>query len=55
MASGYFTATPEIKAPVEMAAAAAAGNFAPFQVPVQEVPIQADYQEKVVLALIFIL
>ncbi|XP_011034203.1 PREDICTED: uncharacterized protein LOC105132411 [Populus euphratica] len=31
MASDYFTTTPEIKAPVEMAAAA--GNYVPFQVP----------------------
>ncbi|KAF3431394.1 hypothetical protein FNV43_RR26125 [Rhamnella rubrinervis] len=33
MASDYFTTTPEIKAPVEVAAAAAAGNYVPFQVP----------------------
>lgn len=31
MSSDYFTITPEMKAPEEMAAAAG-GNFAPFQV-----------------------
>ncbi|PKI41288.1 hypothetical protein CRG98_038309 [Punica granatum] len=35
MASDYFTAMPEMKAPVEVAAAASAGNYAPVQVPVQ--------------------
>lgn len=35
MASDYFTTTPEMKATVEMAAAAA-GNYASFQVPVHE-------------------
>ncbi|GMN70994.1 hypothetical protein TIFTF001_053933 [Ficus carica] len=34
MSSDYFTTTPEMKAPVEVAAAAAAGNYAPFQVPI---------------------
>lgn len=33
MASDYFTTTPEIKGPVEVAAVAA-GNYANFQVPV---------------------
>lgn len=32
MASDYFTTTPEMKAPVEVAAAA--GNYVPFQVPI---------------------
>lgn len=32
MASDYITTTPEMKAPVDVAAAA--GNYAPFQVPV---------------------
>ncbi|CAL8994420.1 unnamed protein product [Prunus brigantina] len=41
MASVYFTTTPEMKAPVEVAAAAAAGNYAPFQVQVQ-VPVQVE-------------
>ncbi|GAV69324.1 hypothetical protein CFOL_v3_12825 [Cephalotus follicularis] len=58
MASDYFTTTP-MKAPVEVAAAAAAaaGNYAPFQVPVHgsdapiSVPVQVDglvaqYQQK---------
>lgn len=36
MASDYFTTTPEMKAPVEVAAAAAAGNYASFQVPIQQ-------------------
>lgn len=35
MASDYVTTTPEMKATVEMAAAAA-GNYASFQVPVHE-------------------
>lgn len=33
MASEYFTTTPEIKAPVDVAAAA--GNYTSFQVPIQ--------------------
>lgn len=33
MTSEYFTTTPEMKAPVEVAAAAA-GNYTTFQVPV---------------------
>ncbi|KAA8529477.1 hypothetical protein F0562_033724 [Nyssa sinensis] len=56
MASDYFTTTPEMKAPVEVAAAAA-GNYASFQVPVHgsvvpvNVPVQVEgssleYQEK---------
>ncbi|XP_030447868.1 uncharacterized protein LOC115670688 [Syzygium oleosum] len=44
MASDYFTTTPEMKAPVDMAAAAASGNYAPFQVPVT-VPVQVESQE----------
>jgi hypothetical protein len=49
MASDYFTTTPEMKAPVEVAAAA--GNYVPFQVPFS-VPVQVDdsvaqYQPKV--------
>ena len=52
MASDYFTTTPEMKAPVEVAAAAAAGNYASFQVPV---PVHVEggsdsgleYQQKV--------
>uniref|UniRef100_A0A6N2NHL1 Glycine-rich protein n=1 Tax=Salix viminalis TaxID=40686 RepID=A0A6N2NHL1_SALVM len=39
MASDYFTTTPEMKAPVEVAAAA--GNYVPFQVPFS-VPVQVD-------------
>ncbi|PSS13547.1 hypothetical protein CEY00_Acc14158 [Actinidia chinensis var. chinensis] len=53
MASDYFTTTPEMKATVEMAAAAA-GNYTSFQVPVngsvvaESVPVQVDgqYQQK---------
>ncbi|KAJ9187556.1 hypothetical protein P3X46_002998 [Hevea brasiliensis] len=44
MASDYFTTTPEMKAPVEVAAAAAAGNYASFQVPVHRVPISVPVQ-----------
>ncbi|XVE84924.1 hypothetical protein DITRI_Ditri17bG0050800 [Diplodiscus trichospermus] len=39
MALDYFTTTPEMKAPVEVAAAAAAGTYTSFQVPVHGVPI----------------
>ncbi|KAG6758950.1 hypothetical protein POTOM_035413 [Populus tomentosa] len=39
MASDYFTTTPEMKAPVEVAAAA--GSYVPFQVPFS-VPVQVD-------------
>ncbi|WJZ81002.1 hypothetical protein VitviT2T_000865 [Vitis vinifera] len=53
MASDYFTTTPEMKAPVEVAAAAAAGNYVSFQVPLHSsvVPVQvegsiAQYQQK---------
>uniref|UniRef100_A0A5B6Z9Z4 Glycine-rich protein n=1 Tax=Davidia involucrata TaxID=16924 RepID=A0A5B6Z9Z4_DAVIN len=57
MASDYFTTTPEMKAPVEVAAAAAAGNYASFQVPVHgsvvpvDVPVEVEgsdveYQQK---------
>ncbi|KAA8533027.1 hypothetical protein F0562_032856 [Nyssa sinensis] len=48
MASDYFTTTPEMKAPVEVVAAAAAGNYASFQVPVHgsimpvNVPVQVE-------------
>lgn len=48
MASDYFTTTPEIKAPVEMAAAA--GNYVPFQVPFSahmDEDSVAQYQPKV--------
>uniref|UniRef100_A0A2P2K7R0 Uncharacterized protein MANES_05G095400 n=1 Tax=Rhizophora mucronata TaxID=61149 RepID=A0A2P2K7R0_RHIMU len=43
MASDYFTTTPEIKAPVEMAAAA---NYVPFQVPVQVEGSIAEHQHE---------
>ncbi|XP_050236094.1 uncharacterized protein LOC126686106 [Mercurialis annua] len=43
MASDYFTTTPEMKAPVEVAAAAAAGNYVTFQAPVHgAVPMSAS-------------
>ncbi|XP_074274520.1 uncharacterized protein LOC141598686 [Silene latifolia] len=48
MSSGYYTATPEMKGPVEVAAAAAVANFGSFQVPIHEsmvnaqVPIQVE-------------
>lgn len=59
MSSEYFTTTPEMKATVEVAAAAA-GNYAPFQVPVHSsivpasVPVEvggsvSQSQEKVYL------
>ncbi|XP_030511268.1 uncharacterized protein LOC115757652 isoform X2 [Rhodamnia argentea] len=44
IASDYFTTTPEMKAPVDMAAAAASGNYAPFQVPVTA-PVQVESEE----------
>lgn len=62
MASDYFTTTPEMKAPVEVAAAAAAGNYASFQVPVHRVPISMpvqvegsveQYEEKVQLHFLY--
>ena len=53
MASDYFTTTPEMKATVEMAAAAV-GNYPSFQVPVHGsmVPVHVEgldeqYQKKV--------
>ncbi|GAB2280345.1 hypothetical protein Dimus_014982 [Dionaea muscipula] len=53
MSSDYYTTTPDIKAAVEMAVAAAAGNFGSFQVPVHgsmipdSLPVQVveQYQE----------
>lgn len=44
MVSDYFTTTPEMKAPVDMAAAASTGNYAPFQVPVTA-PVQVESEE----------
>ncbi|TYI33426.1 hypothetical protein ES332_A04G132300v1 [Gossypium tomentosum] len=55
MALDYFTTTPEIKDPAEVAAAAAAGTYTSFQVPVHavrtSVPVQVEdsvgqYQQK---------
>lgn len=59
MVSDYFTATPEMKAPVDVAAA---GNYAPFQVQVDssslqvtQMPVEeegssdAPYEEKVLM------
>lgn len=53
MASDYFTTMPEMKGPVEVAAAA--GNYAPFQMPV---PVQIEgsvsqFQQKVYPDLVF--
>ena len=52
MASDYFTTTPEMKAPVEVAAAA--GSYGSFQVPAHGsvMPVQVEgsvvqYQQKV--------
>ncbi|KAI4384250.1 hypothetical protein MLD38_002428 [Melastoma candidum] len=42
MSLEYFTTMPEMKAPVEVAAAAAAGNYAPFQVQETFVPVQIE-------------
>ncbi|XP_027362349.1 uncharacterized protein LOC113869970 isoform X2 [Abrus precatorius] len=44
MSSDYFTTTPEMKAPVEVAAAAASGNYVPFHVPVHGsvVPVEVE-------------
>ncbi|KHN28715.1 hypothetical protein glysoja_025449 [Glycine soja] len=54
MSSEYFTTTPEMKAPVEVAAAAAGGNYVSFHVPVHGsvVPVEVEQpvfqsQEKV--------
>ncbi|KAK8691509.1 hypothetical protein V6N13_075019 [Hibiscus sabdariffa] len=44
MALDYFTTTPEMKAPVEVAAAAAAGTYTSYQVPVQSVPISVHVE-----------
>ncbi|GLT63711.1 hypothetical protein SLA2020_362550 [Shorea laevis] len=44
LASDYFTTTPEMKAPVEVVAAASAGNYVPFQVPVPGVPVSVPVQ-----------
>lgn len=46
MASDYFTATPQMKGPGEVAAAAAVGNFGSFQVPMHEnvVPVELPVQ-----------
>ncbi|KAH1040030.1 hypothetical protein J1N35_041773 [Gossypium stocksii] len=44
MALDYFTTTPEIKDPAEVAAAAAAGTYTSFQVPVHAVPISVPVQ-----------
>ncbi|KAH1058383.1 hypothetical protein AAZX31_02G021500 [Glycine max] len=44
MSSEYFTTTPEMKAPVEVAAAAAGGNYVSFHVPVHGsvVPVEVE-------------
>lgn len=47
MASDYFTTTPEMKAPVEMAAAAAA-NYVPFRVPVNGLPVPVQVEGSIV-------
>lgn len=46
IASDYFTATPQMKGPGEVAAAAAVGNFGSFQVPMHEsmVPVEVPVQ-----------
>ncbi|CAL1413782.1 unnamed protein product [Linum trigynum] len=44
MASDYFTTSPERKASAEVAAAAAAGNYVHFQVPVHGMPIAVPVQ-----------
>ncbi|GKV22741.1 hypothetical protein SLEP1_g32577 [Rubroshorea leprosula] len=44
LASDYFTTTPEMKVPVEVVAAATAGNYVPFQVPVPGVPVSVPVQ-----------
>lgn len=58
MASDYFTTTPEMKAPGDVAKAAAAGNYVSFcgQLHSSVVPVQvegsiAHYQQKVKLVL----
>ncbi|KAL2904313.1 Antiviral helicase SKI2 [Bienertia sinuspersici] len=49
MASDYFTATPQMKGPGEVAAAAAVGNFGSFQVPMHEsmVPVEVPVEGSV--------
>ncbi|KAK9107788.1 hypothetical protein Syun_023799 [Stephania yunnanensis] len=44
LASDYFTTTPEMKAPVEVAAAA--GKYAPCCVPVQDAPVASAVSEQ---------
>ncbi|CAN8291650.1 unnamed protein product [Cochlearia groenlandica] len=46
MASDYFTTSPEMKAPVEVAAAAAAGSYASFQVTGDTEVLAGNYQQK---------
>ena len=40
MSSEYFTTTPEMKAPVEVAVAAAGGSYVSFDVPVHGVVVR---------------
>ncbi|GMH01680.1 hypothetical protein Nepgr_003519 [Nepenthes gracilis] len=47
MSSDYYTTTPQMKVAVEMAAAAAAGNFGSFQVPVMPVSVPVQVEEPV--------
>ena len=42
MASDYFTATPQMKGPGEVAAAVAVGNFGSFQVPMHETMVPVE-------------
>ena len=58
MASDYFTTTPEMKLPGEVVAAAAAGNYVGFHVPLHSSMVQvqdegsiAQYHQKVKLVL----
>lgn len=43
MSSEYFTTTPEMKAPGEVAAAAA-GSYGSFQVPVHDSPVHVEVE-----------
>ena len=47
MSSEYFTTTPEMKAPVEVAVAAAGGNYVSFHVPVHGFVVPVEVEQPV--------
>lgn len=54
MGSDYFTTTPEMKGPGEVAAAAASGNYGAFHVPVNVDGSAEEYQQQVKLHSFFL-